>query len=479
MPRSVDESLFGSKKSKRGLRRGGSSVVSSKPATAIISSSMLETIRNRALGEDAPSPVSSGRKTHTTRSGKAIGWLPAKRPDPKVEYAKTRRGNAAVARSMKLRDGELDEIKTLQSDIMRYQTMTTLLEQKEAKKRAKAEEAQREADWHYRMDTDRKRAVIEREEKERRRRAEALVMKEALMSQIAARERQRLVEADQLEQEKEHALRMIQQGLADDRRKAEELEEDRRRMALQLKRDNDEGLALKRLEIAKEIETDRLIEEWSRRKEAKEAALAFAKAEEKRLKDAEFAKMLASQSRTLDKQADEDEKRAKRNQEMAALADEARLAADQKKKAGFLKEVMDQRDAQMRLKRAKELEERRLDMEFARQVKAAARESDETQARKDAARTDFLMTHGALLKQQIAGRAEERVVAKQRELDETYMRLVTDEVHALRVKQAALERIEAHNATGCAPLPVHATAKVLGITAKKVFNEQKRSRALW
>ena len=133
----------------------------------------------------------------------------------------------------------------------------------------------------------------------------------------------------------------------------------------------------------------------------------------------------------------------------------------------------------MRLKRAKELEERRLDMEFARQVKAAARESDETQARKDAARTDFLMTHGALLKQQIAGRAEERVVAKQRELDETYMRLVTDEVHALRVKQAALERIEAHNATGCAPLPVHATAKVLGITAKKVFNEQKRSRALW
>ena len=91
----------------------------------------------------------------------------------------------------------------------------------------------------------------------------------------------------------------------------------------------------------------------------------------------------------------------------------------------------------------------------------------------------FLMTHGALLKQQIAGRAEERVVAKQRELDETYMRLVTDEVHALRVKQAALERIEAHNATGCAPLPVHATAKVLGITAKKVFNEQKRSRALW
>tara|TARA_B110000208_G_scaffold12302_1_gene15132 strand:- start:522 stop:1955 length:1434 start_codon:yes stop_codon:yes gene_type:complete len=477
MPRFVDDTLFASK-SKKGLRGSGERAMS-KPANAVISRAMLDTIRQRAMDAADVPATTTLRATHRTKSGQPMGWLAAKKPDPSIEYAKSRRGNAAVMRSLILRDGELDEIKTLQSDILRYQTMTTLLEQKEEKKRKKAEEAQHEADWHSAMELDRKRAVLKREAEDRARRAENNVMKEALLKQIAERERQRLVEADQLEHEKEHALRMIQKGMADDRRKAREVEELRKQMSRQLKFDNDQGLLLKRREVEAEAETDRLMAEWTRRKDCKERALKAAKAEEKRLKDAEFAKMLASQSRTLDKRAEEDARRAKRNQEVAALKEEARLAAKAQKEADFMAEVLVQRNAQMALQRAKRREERDADIEFARQSRETAADLAAQEVEKQRARKEFMWTHGALLKDQIASRAEGRVLAKQKELDDTYLRLVTDEVHALRVKQAALERIGAHNATGCATLPTHVTANVLGITQKQEFNEQRRSRALW
>jgi hypothetical protein len=71
-----------------------------------------------------------------------------------------------------------------------------------------------------------------------------------------------------------------------------------------------------------------------------------------------FAERLKKQQRVADTRGNDDEVRAKRAEEARVLAQRAREAAEAERKAAFMRRVMEEREAQVRLKAVVDAEEK-------------------------------------------------------------------------------------------------------------------------
>lgn len=260
--------------------------------------------------------------------------------------------------------------------VIRKSQLTEKIERDNAEK-AYNDRWERQADY-IRIKEDRK-----EEERQKRKIQQNLEAQGALLKQIAAREHQKMMDAEEQEQEKERALIRLKDIERQEVARAKRIRMKAQEEAAIIAAANSRALAMKEAEIQQEIEQDKTIIRYQRKQAAKEIAREKLKAEERRKDELLTAKLRAQQEKSADSQAEQDAERAQRHVEKKER--EAR-----------------RQEAQMREKKSRD----------AKEMRQAAKEA-----------------------------AEERALAKARELDEDYREAMKQKVAIYKSERTAVEQL--------------------------------------
>merc|ERR1711935_606914 len=322
----ADETLFGQPtKSTRGRPRSGEAAeYVSKEMMAglndctVIGSAELErlkeasTVKTREM-EAHLAAVAKAERDKTmavskARKDKIISMeVERKKKEAKsdLEVEKVEKDKHQLSRADFLVDEQRDDVKKM-NQYVKYAKCAAIRDaQLEEKKGLQRQNEEEEMLMDHQMEEEREHAVGLYEQREHQRHLDRIHGKEVITEQIAARERERLLQQGLLEQERDAMLRQL-----------ERLKEEEKLME-EVAVSNTQMTKLKELKRQKEKDEDQRIAQYLQDKAAREQAHQEALDRAAAEREAECAALRAQQEKETDKKAELDALRAKRAMEQA------------------------------------------------------------------------------------------------------------------------------------------------------------------
>merc|ERR1711988_892358 len=290
----VDETLFASNKSRQGRPRStqNNSYVSKEQManllgadSVVIQSSELSRLKEAAT---VITPAEAASQAKAKADEKAATMAQARaRKEKIISMEAERKKNEAksdleleaiekdkhqLSRADFLVDEQRDDVKRM-NQFVRYAKCSTIrdaqLEEKKALQRQTEEEEMRLDEV---MESERVRAVELYEQREAQRAVDRVHGKDVIVEQIKARERERLLQQEILDQEREAMLRQLERLKEEDLLKAEMKKEAAKKLMEEVAASNGQMIRMKELKRQKEIEEDQRIAAYLEEKAAREQA---------------------------------------------------------------------------------------------------------------------------------------------------------------------------------------------------------------
>merc|ERR1711959_399170 len=220
-----------------------------------------------------------------------------------------------LSRADFLVDEQRDDVKKM-NQYVKYAKCAAIRDaQLEEKKALQRQQEEEEMYLDHQMEEERQRAVELYEQREQQRHVDRVHGKEVICEQIAARERERLVQQGVLEQERDAMLRQLERLKEEDLLKSEMKKEAAKKLMEEVSESNAQMSKLKELKRQKEKDEDARIAQYlkdkAKREQDHQDELDRIAAE----KEAECAALRAQQEKETDKKAELDALRAKRAME--------------------------------------------------------------------------------------------------------------------------------------------------------------------
>jgi len=165
------------------------------------------------------------------------------------------------------------------------------------------------------MEIDRLKEIEEREQEEKARNKKRIEDRKVIEDQIDSRRQQRLLQEEARDQENREMLEMIKKYQAEDDEKAMNRKEAAKRTQLEIIKRNEEDIAAKEARMQREKEEEELIIAYQLQQDEKLRQREAEEAEANKQKKELQKKLLESQTKSMDKQAEIDELRARRAME--------------------------------------------------------------------------------------------------------------------------------------------------------------------
>merc|ERR1711871_517008 len=406
----VDETLFASgNRSRQGRPRsevGGTSYVSKEQMANLLGSDsvVLGQSELRRLKESAtvitPQEAAHQAKAKADEKAKTMAAARARKQKIISMEAERKKNEAKSGLEMEqnkhqlsradfLVDEQRDDVKRM-NQFVRYAKCSTIrdaqLEEKKALQRQMEEEEMRLDEV---MEQERARAVELYEQREQQRLVDRVHGKEVICEQIAARERDRLMQQGVLEQERDAMLRQLERLKEEDLLKAEMKKEAAKKLMEEVAESNAQMTRLKELKRIREKEEDARIAQYlkdkAKREQEHQEMLDKAAAE----KEAECAALRAQQEKETDKKAELDALRAKRAMEQYERdwrQKECAAIEKQKQQNRMLSEarVQQKKEKERRLETVAKAEREEFDRILKVQRDAAAVEAEKERQKEDA-----------------------------------------------------------------------------------------------
>jgi len=325
-----------------------------------------------------------------------------------LEMEQIEKDKHQLSRADFLVDEQRDDVKRM-NQFVRYSKCSTIrdaqLEEKKALQRQDEEEEMRLDEV---MEDERVRAVELYEQREAQRAVDRKHGKDVIVEQIKARERERLLQQEILEQEREAMLRQLERLKEEDLLKAEMKKEAAKKLMGEVAESNGQMIRMKELKRQKEIEEDQRIaaylEEKAAREQSHQDELDRIAAE----KEAEVIKLRQMQEKASDKKSELDALRAKRAME------QYEREWRQKERAAIEKQKMQNKILHEARVQQKKEKERRLEHvakgereEFDRIVQVQ-REAQSVEQEKEAQMKDSRYKHRRDVQEQISKNESKR-----------------------------------------------------------------------
>jgi len=423
----VDETLFASgNRSRQGRPRsnvgGDASYVSKEQMANLLGadSVVMSNTELRRLKDSATviTPQDAARQAKMKADEKAVTMANARARKQKIismeaerkkneaksdlEQEQIEKDKHQLSRADFLVDEQRDDVKRM-NQFVRYAKCSTIrdaqLEEKKALQRQMEEEEMRLDEV---MEQERVRAVELYEQREAQRSVDRKHGKDVIVEQIKAREKERLLQQEILEQEREAMLRQLERLKEEDLLKAEMKKEAAKKLMEEVATSNSQMIKMKEFKRQKEIDEDQRIaaylEEKAAREQAHQDELDRIAAE----KEAEVIKLRQMQEKASDKQSELDALRAKRSME------QHEREWRQKERAAIEKQKMQNKILHEARVQQKKEKERRLEYvakaernEFDRIVQVQ-REAEAVEEEKESQMTDARYKHRRDVQEQIS-----------------------------------------------------------------------------
>jgi len=294
-----------------------------------------------------------------------------------------------LSRADFLVDEQRDDVKKM-NQYVKYAKCAAIRDaQLEEKKALQRQQEEEEMYLDAQMEEERARAVELYEQREQQRLVDRVHGKEVICEQIAARERDRLMQQGVLEQERDAMLRQLERLKEEDLLKAEMKKEAAKKLMEEVAESNAQMTRLKELKRIREKEEDARIAQYlkdkAKREQEHQEMLDKAAAE----KEAECAALRAQQEKETDKKAELDALRAKRAMEQYERdwRQKERAAIEkQKRQNKMLAEARTQqkKEKERRLEHVAKAEREEFDRILKVQRDAAAVEAEKERQKEDA-----------------------------------------------------------------------------------------------
>lgn len=327
----VDESLFGAAPKGRPRSTQGQTSYVSKEMMAsftdatVINSNELNRLREAATvrthemeqAEAARTKQEKDKKMAVAkaRKDKILAMeVERKRKEAKsdLELESIEKDKHQLSRADFLVDEQRDDVKKM-NQYVKYAKCAAIRDaQLEEKKALQRQQEEEDMYMDQQMEEERQHAVELYEQREQQRMVDRIHGKEVICEQIAAREKDRLLQQGLLEQERDAMLRQLERLKEEDMLKAEMKKAAAKKLMEEVAESNSQMTKLKELKRKKEREEDARIAQYlkdkAQREQEHQEMLDRAAAE----KEAECAALRAQQEKETDKKAELDALRAKR-----------------------------------------------------------------------------------------------------------------------------------------------------------------------
>lgn len=396
----IDESLFGNQDKFKGTRKvvtgpiPNNSIVISQYEIDRLKKSAVILTEAQILEQNAHREAIKAEKEKKARDRKtkmiALEEV-AKKNSQKTEsqVIKEARDQAIKDMAEEKQIHGSDVVKLLSTLGTRAAAFTIRDVQKQDKVRREQVESEHERRLDMMMEVDRIKDLQRREDEENVKRSKRYEDRKVITEQIEERRRTKLIAAEAREQENNAMRKMVEKYAEDDRATAAKRQKEIERSRLEVVAANDNAIERKRGAAQREIDEMNDILRYQAQQDAKLALREEEEARREHAKKEAQAKLLASQEKSQNKQAEIDELRARRAVEARErkVREQERESA-RKKKAGLVelnhareKQAQDKRRQQDSLKYL-EVEE----IEHARQYAAKMQMREEKEAAEKARR---------------------------------------------------------------------------------------------
>ncbi|KAL7870424.1 hypothetical protein SRHO_G00079210 [Serrasalmus rhombeus] len=234
-----------------------------------------------------------------------------------LEAEARQRAQYLLERANALRMEQEDEVKKLNELILGAQCHAVreaqILERKQVLKELQEEERRLDA----MMEVDRRRALELQEQIDQLRKQQRIQGKMCILKQIEERLEERMLDDEVKEQEGQQMLESLERMQMEELEAMERKKAEQRRLLLEIQKINEENLLAKEHRKEEERLADLRALEYTSKKLEREAEYEAEQKLIKREKEKEVARLRALQERDRDHKAEQDELRARRNQEAA------------------------------------------------------------------------------------------------------------------------------------------------------------------
>ncbi|CAD7697326.1 unnamed protein product [Ostreobium quekettii] len=312
----------------------------------------------------------------------------------------------------------MDDVKHMNQMILYSKCVTIRDAQIEEKRNMMIESEEESRRLDLMMEIERLKAIENYELAEAQRAEERKRGAAVLAQQIEMREGERVREEELRAREREHMLREVE------RLKEEERKQQVRKKLVADTMMEEVAVAnaeqIKRKEVMKEREKaeDARILDYIRQRDKRQQELAMEKERIAKEKELETARLRAQQEKAADKQAEEDELRARRYQEAKEREWRSKELEAKDKEAAIMKDLAVAREAQKAAKIRQLADVARVEqLEFQRVIEAS-REKENSERQQAEAQVEASMQYKEELLAQVAANEQRRLREQQEKLEE-------------------------------------------------------------
>ncbi|XP_030621049.1 cilia- and flagella-associated protein 45 [Chanos chanos] len=325
------------------------------------------------------------------------------------------RAQYLLERANAMRLEQEDEVKKLNELILGAQCHAIRDAQILEKQQILAELQEEERRLDAMMEVDRRRALEVQEEIDQLHKQQRIQGKMCILRQIEDRQEERMLKEEMKEQEGQQLLENLEKMQMEELEALERKREEQRRLQLEIQRINEDSLLAKEQKKEEERLADLRAMEYTRKKLEREAEYEAEQRRIKREKEKEVARLRALQERDRDHKAEQDEIRARRNQEAAEREwrrkekeqIKKKLEEDEKLKAARLEQIT-HKEHLLAVEAGRERAE--FERVLRAQLEFLTREKEKEESHKQK-----IMRHAEGVRQQVRER-ETQAIAQRREL---------------------------------------------------------------
>ncbi|XP_067275963.1 cilia- and flagella-associated protein 45 [Pseudorasbora parva] len=347
------------------------------------------------------------------------------------------RAQYLLERANTLRMEQEDEVKKLNELIQKVQCHVVRDAQIEEKKQNRTKWLEEEKRLDAMMEVERRRALETQEQIEQLRKEQMIHGKLRILDQIQMRLEEKMLQDEVKEQEGQQLLENMERMQMEEIKVIEKKKEEQRNLLHEIQKINEENLLAKEQKKEEERLADLRAVEYTRKKLEREAEYEAEQIRIKKEKEKEVARLRALQERDRDHKAEQDEIRARRNQEAAAREwrrkekeqTTRKLKVEEKLKAARLEQVT-HKEHMLSIEAGRER------AEFER-VLRAQQELIEKEREKEEQRHQQIQKHAEAVRQQVRER-EMQAVTQRREMFREGERLEEE----ARSRRARLDEIK-------------------------------------
>ncbi|KAK2894850.1 hypothetical protein Q8A67_012079 [Cirrhinus molitorella] len=347
------------------------------------------------------------------------------------------RAQYLLERANALRMEQEDEVKKLNELIQEVQCHAVRDAQIQEKKLDRTEWLEEEKRLDAMMEVERRRALETQEQIEELKKQQRINGKLCILDQIQMRLEEKMLQDELKEQEGQQLLENMEKMQMEELKTIERKKEEQKDLLKEIQKINEENLLAKEQKKEEERLADLRAVEYTRKKLEREAEYEAEQIQMKKDKEKEVARLRALQERDRDHKAEQDEIRARRNQEAAEREWRRKekeqtlrkLEAEEKLKASRLEQVTHK-------EHLLSIEAGRERAEFERVVRAQ-QELIEKEREKEDQHNRKIQRHAEAVRHQVRER-EMQAVTQRRELFREGERLEEE----ARIRRARLDEIK-------------------------------------